>query len=109
MGILLATMQVMKKTVTSGNGATRRGKIVKKRVANFEKGTGLVSAVGIFLIWVCVDSLVPISLVVSIIQNMVMIIGDEGVIGEGVLRVVGDNIVKRGGHFKGKSKQALPA
>ncbi len=57
----------MKKTVTSGNGEYGRGNIVKKRIANFNERTGLESAVGIFLIWVCVDSLVPISLVFGIV------------------------------------------
>ncbi len=34
-------------------------------------------------------------------QNMVLIIGDEGVISEGVLSVIGDNVVKGGGNFEG--------
>ncbi len=33
-------------------------------------------------------------------QNMVLIIGDEGVISEGVLSVSGENVVKGGGDFE---------
>ncbi len=32
---------------------------------------------------------------------MVLIIGDEGVISEGVLSVIGDNVVKGDGNFEG--------
>ncbi len=32
---------------------------------------------------------------------MVLIIGDKGVISEGVLSVIGDNVVKGGGNFEG--------
>ncbi len=40
-------------------------------------------------------------------QNMVLIIGDEGVISEGVLSVIGDNVVKGGGNFEGVVKTSV--
>ncbi len=38
---------------------------------------------------------------------MVVIIGDEGVISEGVLSVIGDNVVKGGGNFEGIVKASV--
>ena len=56
------------------------------------------------MIWIGVDSFNPISLVIGIAQNMVLIVGDEGVISVGVLRVVGYYVIKGGGNFKGMIK-----
>ncbi len=93
-------MQIMEKAVTSSNGTTGRGSKIKEGVANFEKGTRFISIIGIFLIWIGVDSFNPISLVIGIVQNMALIVGDEGVISAGVLRVVGYYVIKGGGNFK---------
>ncbi len=40
-------------------------------------------------------------------QNMVLIICDEGVISEGVLSVIGDSVVKGGGSFEGLVKMSF--
>ncbi len=40
---------------------------------------------------------------------MVLIVGDEGVISEGALRVVGDNAVKSCGNFQGVIKTSAPS
>ncbi len=56
------------------------------------------------MIWIGVDSFNPISLVIGIAQNMVLIVGDEGVISVGVLRVVGYYVIKGRGNFKGMIK-----
>ncbi len=38
---------------------------------------------------------------------MVLIVGDEGVISDGVLRVVGYNVVKSGGNFEGVMETSI--
>ncbi len=38
---------------------------------------------------------------------MVLIVGDEGVVSEGVLSVIGDNVVKSGGNFEGVIKTTV--
>ncbi len=89
---------------TSSNGASSRGKIVEELVANLqEHAGGEISFISVFcFFFVVLDSLCPVGFMISINQNMIVIIRDGGRIREDVLRVVSDNVVS---NFKGLVKE----
>ncbi len=93
-------MHVMKKTVTSSNWASSRGYMVKKGVADFVEGVRLVCSVIIFNILCFFHGSCPEGVIVSIMQNIVLVSRAQLLNGEIVDGDINDNVVKHVGDFK---------
>ncbi len=94
----------MEKTVASGDGASRGSNIIKETVTDLLEGTRLVCSIFIFYILVIAEGVIPKGAMISIIQTMVLIIGNQGLVGEVLLCVVGDGVVKDICNFESKIK-----
>ncbi len=74
--------------------------LLKKRVADFEESVLLVCSIVMFNIFSIFHSASPIIVVVSIMQNMVLISGAQLFNGEGAGFVVGNNVIKDRSNIK---------